>query len=64
AKNGVALNLSDYAYYEVNPSDGSLIAKLSLSGKPTGVIACEHDGEFISFDSDANHRLIRLVAQE
>ncbi|MGH9587775.1 MAG: hypothetical protein ACRD3F_12540, partial [Acidobacteriaceae bacterium] len=30
AKNGVAMNLSDYAYYEVNPSDGSLTAKLNL----------------------------------
>lgn len=63
AKDGVALNLSDYAYYEVNPSDGSLIATLSLSGKPTGIIACEHDGEYTSFSSDANNRLIRLVAR-
>ncbi len=59
---GVAQNLSDYAYYEVNPSDGSLLSRLRVSGH-AGSIACEHDGEYISFQTNPKAELIRLTAQ-
>ncbi len=63
AKVGTALNLSEYAYYEVNPSDGNLISKLLLRDRSIGTIGCEHDGDYISFHSDKNERLIRSVSR-
>lgn len=62
-KIGAASNLSDFAYYEANPFDGNLMAKLLLLGEPSiGTIGCEHDGEYISFHAGVNQKLIRSVS--
>lgn len=64
AKKAVTLNNSEFVYYEVNPIDGSLMARLMLSNGPSiGTIACEHDGTYISFHAGAHQKLIRSVSR-
>lgn len=47
-------NQKNFVYYEVNPEDGSLIAKLVISGNDTSIIACNNDDEYISFTSNSS----------
>jgi hypothetical protein len=59
----VAQNESEYMYYEINPSDGSLLNQLKITGNHAGTIACEHDGDYLSFQINAKNQLTLLTTQ-
>lgn len=58
-------NTNDLELFEVNPSDGTLRYRIDL-GKDSGVgilsIACEADGEFLSYRMDEDNKLALLNA--
>ena len=63
AAENTPLNRADFAYYEVNPRDGSLATKLNEAGdgRPHS-ITCETDGNYLAYHRDKDGHLIVLRA--
>jgi hypothetical protein len=58
---GMAGELRDASIYELNPQDGSILGLLQVDDETSGrIVACVHDGEFLSFDHGGG-KLVPLI---
>jgi hypothetical protein len=58
---GMAGELRNASLYELNPQDGNILRLLQVDDEETGrIVACVHDGKFLSFDHGGG-KLVPLI---